>query len=172
MYSRPKKPNYIVPFFFLLMLVGLVVPACITSHRFEVGCEGHLKRAADANTVELALVELDTAIQYAEAHNLTSGTTAVVLPKPDEDLGFWYRNLVASRDELRNLGPSETPLTKTNTLIKLRETLLDDSGSGVSVTVPPGISRYPNNAVFCGYFWIALIGFLASSIVALIRIDN
>ena len=161
-----------VPFFFLLMLVGLLVPVLITRHRFEVGCEGHLKRAADANTVELALTELDVALQYAETHNLTSGTTAVISPKPDEDIGFWYQNLVASRDELRNLGPSETPLTKTNTLIKLRETLLDDSKSGIDVTVPPGISRYPNNAVFCLYLWIAAIGFVASSIVALIRIDN
>lgn len=38
---------------------------------------GFLKRAADANTIELANQELTKALDYLEANNLTSGYTSI-----------------------------------------------------------------------------------------------
>src|SRR5512146_3192624 len=107
---------------------------------FDQQCEGFLKRASDANTVEMARAELEQAIAYAERHDLTSGYTSVLYRTPDEDVGFWYRNLVASRAELARVSESTTQLERTNVLMKLRETLLDSGAKGVAVTVPAGIS--------------------------------
>lgn len=91
---------------------------------FEQNVKGYLKRAGDANTIELANVELTKALDYLEANNLTSGYTSILWKTPDEDIDFWYRNLKASQRELQTLN-SESPLERTNVLMKLRETLLD-----------------------------------------------
>ena len=51
--------------------------------KFEQNVSGHLKRAADANTVELAIQELKTAVEYLEAHQITSPPrTAHLLRRP------------------------------------------------------------------------------------------
>lgn len=63
----------------------------------EVG--GHLKRAADANTVELARKEMETAVTYLERNGLTTGYTSILYRTPDEDIEFWHQNLRASLDE-------------------------------------------------------------------------
>jgi hypothetical protein len=115
---------------------------------FEVECSGHLKRAADASSVKLALSELDTAIVYMEKNELTEGYTSVLWKTPDEDVGFWYENIVGARDELAKLPEDTSQLERSNMLMKLRETLLDSSSDGVSVTVPAGASRHPYNLLF------------------------
>ncbi len=156
--------RYLLPaLFFCIVLVIYGVSACVASYRFDVGCGGHLKRAADANTVELALSELDGALNYAEGHGLTSGTTAVILPTPAEDISFWYKNLVASREELKKLGPEATQLVRTNTLMKLRETLLDKSENGEKVTIPPGISLHPLEKFYCLGIYGSLFALLVIS---------
>lgn len=122
---------------------------------FDVNCGGYLKRAADANTVELAHEELQKALGYIENHHLTSGSTRILFDYPSLDLGFWHKNLSASNEELAKITPATTQLEKTNVLIKLRETLLDHGEKGVHVTMPDGISIYPYNWAFCGepYIW-------------------
>lgn len=122
--------------------------------QFETSCEQYLKRAADANTVETAKKELAKAISYAEAHNLTEGVVSVFLHQPENDVGYWYNNLTEAYDELDNLSEDATSLEKTNVLMKLRETLIDETESGVEVTIPNGISIYPNNVL---YFWWGLL---------------
>jgi hypothetical protein len=116
---------------------------CVSYIHYSQDCGGYLKRAGDANTVELAEKELTRAVNYVEANKLTSGYTSVVYRTPDEDMEFWYNNLKASQKELRELSPEATQLEKTNVLMKLRETLLDD---GQMVTAPDGVSVYPANA--------------------------
>ena len=110
----------------------------------------YLKHAADANTIELANQELSKAIDYIEAHNLTSGYTSIFYETPKDDIAFWYQNLKASQKELAELD-SESALERTNVLIKLRETLVD-SGKSTKVTTPKGIDVYPNN-----FTWMLLI---------------
>ena len=44
---------------------------------FDMNCGQHLKRAADANSVEMAKEELEKAISYAESNNLTEGIVSI-----------------------------------------------------------------------------------------------
>ncbi len=146
--------------------LGIAAVFIVKNVQFDIGCEGHLKRAADANTVELAVKELEYSVAYLQYHDLTSGYTSVLYRTPDEDMGFWFTNLSASLAELKALPVTSTPLEKSNMLIKLRETLLDQ-GKEVSITLPYGISRYPNNLmlgiifiVLCAWMVLAWIFFL------------
>ncbi len=117
---------------------------------FNTNCKQYLKRAADANSVEMAKEELKHAISYAEKNNLTEGVVSIILHQPKNDIGYWYNNLKASYEELENLPSDASSLEKTNVLMKLRETLTDDSGeNGTKVTVPNGITIYPNNVLYC-----------------------
>jgi len=126
---------------------------------FKQNVSGLLKRAADANTIELAEIELTKVIDYLEENNLTSGYTSVLWQTPDEEIDFWYKNLKASQLELQNLN-SDSALEKTNVLMKLRETLLD-TGERTKVTVPSGLSIFPNNKLWAGLTTLACFGLIA-----------
>lgn len=159
----------------LLMMLPLVVWGCdrtIQDIHFEQNVGGYLKRAADANTVEIAAKQLRQAIEYVEAHKLTEGYTSVLYPTPDEDIAFWYNNLVASAKELDSITPETTQLERTNVLMKLRETLLDNGESGSSVTVPHGISIYPNNVGYAFWGFIGWVLGFAGLITAIIGLDE
>jgi len=118
---------------------------------FYLNCETYLKRAATANTIEMAKPELSKAIEYIEENELTTGIVSIFLKNPLNDIGFWYTNLKASYEELEKIPDDATALEKTNVLMKLRESLTDQSGdSGTVVVIPSGISIYPNNVL---YFW-------------------
>lgn len=118
---------------------------------------GHLKRAADANTVALASKELDAALSEIERRGLTSGYTNVLWTTPDCDVGFWHDNIQASAEELRKVNEETTELERTNMLMKLRETLVDHGEKGVNVTEPTGISIYPNNVAYAWCGWFSLV---------------
>lgn len=121
---------------------------------FDIHCTGHIKRAADANTVDMAKKELDEAIEYLVENDTTKGYTSILWKTPDADVGFWFDNLSSSRDELSKVTPETSQLEKTNVLMKLRETLLDHEAKGDSVTIPGGMSVFPYNSA---YFWLAWI---------------
>jgi hypothetical protein len=135
-----------------LVIFGLRIAKSI---EFKQNVSGYLKRAADANTIDLAHEELSKALLYLEANNLTKGHTSILYKTPDEDIDFWYRNLKASQLELARL-QSESALERTNVLIKLRETLLD-TGEKTKVTVPKGLAVYPNNRTWAILMWLASI---------------
>ena len=133
--------------------------AILAVHQTQ-NCTGHLKRAADANTIDLALKELTVAIDYIEAKGLTEGYTSVFWKTPGEDLGFFYTNLMNCREELIVASWSEDQLMKSNVLMKLRETLIDNGEKGDSLTYPDGMSRYPHNvryAILWGLFFTTWI---------------
>lgn len=121
---------------------------------FDIEVGGHLKRAADANTIELARIEMETVIAYVQKNEFTNGYTSVLWRTPDEDVGFWYRNLNASLAELHQVKENATQLEKSNVLMKLRETLVDH-GQNLTVTVPPGISIFPNNTFYAMWGWLS-----------------
>lgn len=146
---------------FLALAIVSTVIFCIwggvriaKSISFDKNCTQYLKRAADANSVEMAKEELGKAISYAESQQLTEGIVSIFLHQPKNDIGYWYSNMVTAYEELENLPENSTPLEKTNVLMKLRETLTDNNSDGTTVTVPNGISIYPNNV---GYFWWCII---------------
>lgn len=138
-----------------IMLLGWAGYRGIAYVNFERLCEGFLKNAADANSIEDAEKRLAIAVQYIREHKLDSGFTSVLWRTPDADMGFWAGNLTNALEELRALSGAESSvLEQSNMLMKLKETLLDDTSSGVSVTAPEGISIFPHNAGLC---WLSII---------------
>ena len=133
----------------IMVILGTLMPTdCILrSIRFDQECAGYLKQAADANTAELAINRLGKAIEYVEAHGLTDGYTSVLWRTEDENIGYWYENLKACQQELTECLDG-TQLEKTNVLMKVRESLCDNGEKGTKLTIPAGISKYPNNTLF------------------------
>jgi len=147
---------------FLILAILFTVVFCIWGTvrivkyvQFDLDCTAYLKRAADANTVELAKGELAKAIDYIEKNNLTDGIVSIFLKNPANDMGFWYKNLKSAYDELNNLTENTAALEKTNVLMKLRESLTDrDESGGTKVIYPMGVEIYPDNGL---YFWWAAV---------------
>ena len=156
----------------LLILIALVIfgSRISMSIEFKQHVTGHLRRAAAANTIALANEELTTAINYLEANGLTSGYTSVFYQTPDEDIGFWYRNLKASQQELQSLA-SESALEKATVLMKLRETLMD-TGESTRVNAPEGMSVYPNNKLWTVLMLMACAFIIIGSVGLLVTLDK
>ena len=144
----------------------------IKAIRFKQNCGGHLKRAADANTVDIAKSELKIALDYMEANNLTSGYTSVIYETPDEDVAFWYNNIKQSYNELNSLPDSSSSLEKSNMLIKLRETLLDHGDKSDTVTMPDGISRYPDNVLYFFLGIVSIVCFLGIMVLLFLILED
>ena len=136
-----------------LFFFGWATGRAVNGIRYGQDCGGHLKRAADANTIKLAQQELAVVLKYLDDHRMTNGYTSILWQTPDEDIGFWYENLRAASDELDSVEPSATQLERTNVLMKLRETLLD----GTSITEPMGISVYPHNGMWTFFGVVSLL---------------
>jgi hypothetical protein len=141
----------------LLLLLSWAGVRIVNDIQFSRQCTGHIKRAADSNTVELAEEELKVALDYAERNGMTSGYTSVMYQSPDEDVKFWYTNLHDAYHQLLALPETATPLEKSNLLMKLRQTLLDHGKDGESVTYPSGLSVFPNNGFYAWWGWLGLI---------------
>ncbi|TSC53252.1 MAG: hypothetical protein LiPW39_385 [Parcubacteria group bacterium LiPW_39] len=86
---------------FLLGLTGVTIYRAVV---FDIDCGDRIKRAADANTIELASKEMEVVVSYIEKRGLTEGYTSILYNTPDEDVGFWHQNLKASLGELRGIG--------------------------------------------------------------------
>ena len=145
---------------FTLMFMSTCSVEVVKNIQMDRNCVGYLKRAADANTVELAKSQVNIAVKYMEDNDLTKGFTSIIYNTPDEDIGFWYGNIKAAADELNTLKSDATQLEKSNVLMKLRETLLD----GNRITCPSGIHKYPNNKLF------ALLYIISSALLATLGI--
>lgn len=154
---------------FTLLFGGWCVTRIVAEISFDRNCEGYLKRAADANTIELADKNLSVAVKYLEDNKMTSGFTSVLYRTPDEDVEFWYNNLNSALAELRRVKPDAAQLEKTNVLMKLRETLLDQGEKGISVTSPDGISVFPNNDFYC---WWGLVSFVIACVFLLLWVNE
>jgi len=154
----------------LISLLICSIIMIVLSVRMNQDMGGYLARASHANTIEMAVSNLEPAIAYIEQHRLTDGYTSVLWRTPDEDIGYWYQNLKASITELQGISPDSSLLERTNVLMKLRETLTRDSGeSGTSIVVPDGLSRYPSNTLFGFWFWLSFLLFAGTGIAFLVE---
>ena len=138
----------ILLFLSTISLIGLITFSSIRSIQFEQNCKGYLKHAADANTISIAEKELSTALEFIEMQKLDTGSTHAFYPTPACDLDFWYQNLQAAQHELATFPKNADPLTRSNQLMKLRETLVDQGKKGPRVTLPPNITYYPHQTSF------------------------
>lgn len=142
----------------ITLAIGLICPTItlIKSIQFNQNCKGYLKQTADANSVELALDRLNRAIDYVETNNLTSGYTSIIYRTEDENIEFWYNNLLTCKQELTECIES-SQFEKTNVLMKVRESLTDTAEEGTVITCPSGLSRYPNNKSFAFFNFFSLL---------------
>lgn len=156
---RKEKSSFLLVLGVFIILISLIVPTVliVNNIQFNQNCGGYLKQAADANTVEIAHDRICKALDYIEKNNLTSGYTSILWKTEDENVGFWYENIKACKNELE-LCKDASQLEKTNVLMKVRETLTDDGGQdGTILTVPDGISRYPYNTRCCFLMLLSLV---------------
>lgn len=135
----------------------VIIAVAINTISFNIDCKHRLKRAADANSIELAIKELEAVLKYAEDNQLTSGYTSIIYNTPDEDIEYWYQNLKYAYTELTTISNDCSVLEKSNALMKLRETILDSTERGETVTMPAGLSRYPNNLLWALFMFSGII---------------
>lgn len=153
----------------LIMLIVLVITVCLKEVNFNWGCGDYLSRACNASTPELAAANLDQALAYMQAHDMTSGNTGVIWKQPANDVGYWYRNVLAVRDEVGTLSPSASPLERSNVLMKLRESLSDGGPRGQTLAAPSLIAWWPHNTAIVLWGWVAILLLAGSFITILIK---
>ncbi|MFA6096104.1 MAG: hypothetical protein WC788_00575 [Candidatus Paceibacterota bacterium] len=164
--------------FGILLCLTFVICAGTLLYKAEITFEqeigGHMQRAADSNTIDLATKEMETVIENMRVNGYTHGYTTIIsfLRTPDEDVGFWYENMNASLWELKKVPENASQLDKSNVLMKLRETLTNKGEQGSAVTVPPGISRFPNNFAWALAFWFTLALFIVGFVLIVKSIDE
>ena len=173
-----KYMGYAAALLFATSVVGMVLSTAalvISDIQFSRNYVGHLKRAGDAVSLELAEKELTTAVAYLEAHNLhtvagrargcVDDSTNILYSTPANQISFHVDNVTASLVEVREVlaNKSATPLEKSNVLIKLRESLLDNSDAGHSVTCPAGLAIFPHNLGVPLTFILSFIGVFIST---------
>jgi len=138
-----------------LPIIALLLVQLIIGINWGIDVTDRLKRAAVANTIELATQELQAVISYLEKEGITLGYTSVLYNTPDEDVGYWYQNLKGSLEELQKVSSQTTQLERTNILMKLRETILDDEAEGTKVTQPVGTLLLLIIGVVLIVWWVA-----------------
>jgi len=149
---------------FGVSLVGMIVlgtVSCLSVYQFNRGCADYLKLAGDASTVEAANGFLGQALSYMEATGKTSGNSSLIFKKPSSDVGIWYKQTKDAKGVLEGIiakGDEATGIEKSNALIKVRETVLDET----SVTYPPHIALYRNGYALAVILWwilgLAMVG--------------
>lgn len=168
--NNKKTAGCIAMFAWIAVFVVCLVIQLVANIQFDRNYKGHLKRAGDAVSLELAERELTTAVNYLEANNLHTETgrragwlddsTNILYTTPEAQISFHVDNVRSCRDEVREIlaNKDATPLEKSNVLMKLRESLLDNSESGHSVTCPSGLEVFPHNMGINLAFLISIIG--------------
>lgn len=167
-----KKP--LITLFSVLIIISLVIFTTIIVKyvSFNQQCGGYLERAANSNSIEMALEQVSIALEYIEENNFTTGYTSILWRTPDEDIKYWYDNLKTCQDELLSVTPEMSSLEKTNILMKLRESLTDNGKDGTKLIIPDGISRYPNNTMWGILLWLAGIAIVISGFGIAVVLDE
>lgn len=137
----------------------------VRSYQFKIGCGDWLKLAADAADIRQANHFLEEGIRYIEKKNLTTGSSAYFIHTPSADVGLWYQRLKKRKEVIeevieRDAKGESTPLEISNTLIKLRELLLDIEEDETKVTLPTKIWLFPYQLTFLFSYMISGIGSL------------
>jgi hypothetical protein len=159
----------------LLLVFSLTVfiTLIVMGINFNRNCGGYLKRAADSNSIEMAKTELSRAINYLELRGDTLGYTSVIYKTPDEDIAFWYHNIKSCWRQMNEININTTELEKTNVLMKLRETLLDNKGeTGDQLTKPNGISKFPNNVFWALLSTLATLSLIGACVLFFFAFDD
>ena len=179
-----KKIGLILGIFGVILFLiwtGLRIYLAIT---FDIDVGDRIKRASDANQPELAMKEMDDLLQNIEDREICNDFprddcyTSILYNTPDEDISFWRQNLRQAREDLfvlqeriknGDVPPGEEHLVISNSLMKLRESLVDYGGEHPDPTVPDGISVYPHNFGFCLWSFLSLLLILVGGVMWLVE---
>ncbi len=109
-----------------------------------------------------------------DKNGLVSGNTSIFIDSPSNDIGFWHDNVQASLAEIRKVEAQgdATDLERSNVLMKLEKTMLDQGKDGTSVVAPFGISIYPMNMWFFFSMVLTGLGTIVSGCKAAFIDDN
>lgn len=144
-----------VAFAALLVWAGARIYANI---QFGLNCEDYISQAASSPDPTIAAEKLDAAIGYAERSGLTTGNTGILFTYPTNDIGFWYHRLVDSRAILKALPPTDAPLEISNTMMRVRETLITGGEKGGErIVAPDGLEIAPHNIAFAWWGWLSFL---------------
>lgn len=170
---------------FVICLIALIICGLVGVTMWldvKNGCLDYLKLAADASSLSTMDDFLGKALVYIDERGLTQGNSGIFFHTPRTDFANWYRQLTdakkISSEALVEINQHKRPLddmTKvfiSNTLIKIRETLVDASGGGTSVTAPPNICWYPHQVLMFWWLVLGILGFLVFGIIVLIEVSN
>jgi hypothetical protein len=149
-------------FLLFVISVACLVWAGLAIHltvQFNMGCSGHLRRAALASAPEIATAELDIAVKYLERHAVTNGNTSIFYDAPENDVSFWYRNLVAAYVNLANTPEIGSNLEASNKMLKLKEVLITQVEGNARVNKPNRIAFYPHSTLAFITGWLCVISF-------------
>lgn len=122
---------------------------------FQEEIQGYLQNYVEAGTVDVALDNLNKALQALEEKEMTDGTTGIFREYPNDDVGLWYNNLLKSRNQLIAI-ENQSEYAKSIILEKQRNGL---TGNGTSIELPEGISAFPHNKIF--FWWGTMSGIAA-----------
>ena len=139
-----KFINVFSAFIAVVLFVSITVFWFVRDVSFDKNCSSYLKRAASANSVETAKNELDKALAYLEANNLTEGNSSMIVVYPSNDIGYWYRNLKDFSNEFETL-TNASPLEQSNVLMKFHESLINNEEN---VKTPQDIEIFPYQKIF------------------------
>lgn len=162
--SQNENAAFGIALFFTVILTLLFVAIqAFTYVNFNRYCVNYLERAANAGTIDNAVQNMDKAIEYLKKEHKTEGYTSILYRTPNEDIGYWYKNLCDTTASLKSLSSESTELERSNSLMKLRE-VVSDKGE---IVCPPGLSLFPNNKpiAYFGFFLLACWAYVAAKIM-------
>ena len=85
---------------FGIITIMYIAGAIISTIYFRVKCETPLRKAALAETIPEAKVNLDKAIQFVEQNQLTTGYSSLFFKEDEYNITKWYATLKSAQSEI------------------------------------------------------------------------
>lgn len=154
------KVCFFAALFATLMCAGWCGTRIFLNSRFGNQCEYYITSARHEVSPLATIADLDAAIAYVEANDMTHGHTTIFPTKkdPDESLKHWYIQLMHVRDRLASMSevdPSTAMEPVAATLVY--ENYLSRLQRGIPGP-PEGISLHGFNTLFFYWLLISVIG--------------
>lgn len=153
-----------ITFLGAVSLVVVIIFSVIRWYSLKVGCTDYLKLSADAPNIQKADDFLDKALEYLERKNLTKGNSAYLFHAPSNDVGIWYEQIKGAKETTKDIlerDSSVSQLEKDNSLMKVREVILDEGSDGTQVTMPVHLDTFP-------YQWLFLLWWIFTIIILIV----
>lgn len=147
-----------------VIAIVLSTMAGVKAFQFYKHCQQHVINAQNAASPEIAIAELDIAIQYAEDTGRTDGYTCKF--NANGDLKLWYTNLLQERANFEGLVGRSSDEFYFVDFQKVQENTED-------IQFPSSISTYQTPILlYFGWFWVAAVIFGLAWLIEGTRYDE